>query len=116
MVSGDTRPDNEKRLHLNPFLHIDVLGIICFLVAGFGWAKEVDVNAGKFARPRLFTVLSRFAGPVGNVLMAGIAGSIVWMMSVFGWEDRVFPIVIAVNLTVAVYHVLPLAPLAGLQA
>lgn len=113
ILLGDARPDSEKRLHFNPLLHLNVCGVICFLVAGFGWPKEVDVNVSKFSRPRLFVVLSRFAGPVANFLLASIAGSIIWLMGKFGFEDRVFTIVLAVNLTVAVYHILPIPPLAG---
>jgi hypothetical protein len=45
--------------------------------------------------------------------MGSIAGSVIWLFKHFGVEDRVFGMVMAVNLTTAVYHLLPIPPLAG---
>jgi hypothetical protein len=56
-------------------------------------------------------VLSRFAGPLANLLLAGIAGSIVTIMNSFGWNPRVFLMVVGVNVTTAVYNLIILPPL-----
>jgi len=110
---GDVHPDRSRRLHFNAFLHLDILGSISFLIAGFGWPKKVDINTKQFADPHLYTILIRFGGPVANFLMAGIAGSIVWVMTRYGAQDRVFTMVAIVNVTMAVYHLIPIPPLAG---
>jgi Zn-dependent protease len=110
---GDVEPDRRRRHHFNAFLHLDLLGSIAFLIAGFGWPKKVDVDATRFSSPRRCTVLIRFGGPVANFLMAGIAGSIVWVMTRWGAQDRVFTMVAIVNVTTAVYHLIPIPPLAG---
>ncbi|CAN2040285.1 Site-2 protease family protein [Candidatus Magnetomoraceae bacterium gMMP-15] len=109
---GDFRED-EDRLHFNAFLSIDVKGIICFFLAGFGWSKKVDIDASNFSKPRLFMIISRLAGPAANFLLANIVGSIVWIMARYEIEDRVFTMVFAVNLCVAIYSLLPIPPLAG---
>jgi hypothetical protein len=110
---GDARQDSKDRFHFNAFLHLDLWGTICFFIAGFGWSKPVDIRADKFSHPVLFMILSRLAGPVSNFLMACIAGSIVWLMGRYGVEDRVFIIVMSVNLASAVYLMLPIPPLTG---
>jgi hypothetical protein len=108
---GDQRVDAKDRMHFNAFLHLDILGTICYLVGGFGWPRTLDIDASKFKRPRLYMVLSRLAGPVANLLLAAIAGSIVTFMNMMNWEPRVFLMVIGVNITTAVYHLLPIPPL-----
>jgi len=110
---GDAQTDNPGRFHFNPLLHLDILGVICFLAAGFGWPKPVPIRTERFSRPRLYTLLSSLAGPLANFFMASIAGSVIWLFKHYGVEDRVFGMVMAVNLTMAVYHFLPIPPLAG---
>ena len=110
---GDAQEKNPKRFHFNAFLHLDIAGTLCFIAAGFGWPRHVQIQSERFSRPRLYTVLSYLAGPVSNLFLASIAGSVVWLYQHFGVEDRVFRMVATVNLTVAVYHLLPIPPLAA---
>ncbi|MFH0995986.1 MAG: site-2 protease family protein [Pseudomonadota bacterium] len=110
---GDAQTDDPGRFHFNPLLHLDISGVICFLAAGFGWPGPIRMRTERFSRPRLYTLLACLAGPLGNFLMASIAGSAIWLFKHYGVEDRVFGMVMAVNLTMAVYHFLPIPPLAG---
>lgn len=112
-IMGDVHSDRSRRLHFNAFLHLDLLGTIAFLLAGFGWPKKIEIDTTRFDTPRLYTVLIRFAGPFANFLMASIAGSIVWLLTRWGVPDRVFTMVVVVNITMAVYHLVPIPPLAG---
>lgn len=109
---GDSRVGAKDRFHFNAFLHLDILGSICYLVGGFGWPRTMDLDRSKFAHPRLYTVIARMAGPLANLLLAGIAGSLVTVMKSLEWEPRVFLMVVGVNITTAVYHLLPIPPLA----
>jgi len=109
---GDRRVDPKDRLHFNAFLHLGVLGSICFLVGGFGWPRIFDVDRSKFEYPRLYMVLTRMAGPLANLLMASIVGSIVMIFNVFEYNPRVFLMVIGVNLTTAIYNLIPVPPMA----
>jgi len=110
---GDAQTDNPGRFHFNPLLHLDISGVICFLAAGFGWPRPVMMRSERFSRPRLYTLLACLAGPLANFFMASIAGSAIWLLKHYGVEDRVFGMVMAVNLAMAVYHLLPIPPLAG---
>ena len=109
---GDRRVDPKDRLHFNAFLHLGILGSICFLIGGFGWPRIFDVDRSKFEYPRLYMVLTRAAGPLANLLMASIVGSIVMLFNIFEYNPRVFLMVIGVNLTTAVYNLIPVPPMA----
>ena len=58
---GDRRTGARDRLHFNAFLHLDILGSICYLVGGFGWPRIMDIDRSKFEYPRLYMALSRAA-------------------------------------------------------
>lgn len=110
---GDSRVGAKDRFHFNAFLHLGILGTVCFLVGGFGWPRTLEVDPSKFRYPRLYTVLVRLAGPVANLLLANIAASIVYFMRIVEFDPRVFMMLIGVNVTVAVYNLLPLPPLSA---
>jgi Zn-dependent protease len=109
---GDSRIGAKDRFNFNVFLHLDILGSICYLAGGFGWARKLDIDRSKLAHPRLYTVIIRLAGPIANLLLAGIAASIATIMRTLEWDPRVFLMVIGVNITTAIYNLLPLPPLA----
>jgi Zn-dependent protease len=109
---GDSRPGARDRLHFNAFLHLDILGSICYLVGGFGWPRIFDIDRSKFEHPRLYMALSRAAGPLANLLLASIAGSIVMIFNAFEYNPRVFMMVVGVNLTTAIYNLIPVPPMA----
>ena len=109
---GDRRTGARDRLHFNAFLHLDILGSICYLVGGFGWPRIMDIDRSKFEYPRLYMALSRAAGPVANLLMGSIVGSLVMLINAFGYNPRVFLMVIGVNLTTAIFNLIPVPPMA----
>jgi Zn-dependent protease len=109
---GDSRVGAKDRLHFNAFLHLDILGSICYLVGGFGWPRPLDIDASKFKHPRLYLVLSRLAGPLANLVLASIGGSMVMFMHILSYDPRVFLMVIGVNVTTAIYNLLPIPPMA----
>jgi len=112
-ILGDSRVAPKDRLHFNAFLHLSLLGTICYVIGGFGWPRIMDIDSSKFKHPRTYTVITRSAGPLANLLLAGIAGSIVTIMNSFEWNPRVFLMVIGVNVTTAVYNLIILPPLAA---
>ena len=109
---GDSRVGAKDRFHFNAFLHLDILGGICYLAGGFGWPRTLDIDPGKLAHPRLYSVIIRLAGPLANLVLAGIAGSVVTFMKMMTWDPRVFLMVVGVNITTAIYNLIPLPPLA----
>ena len=111
---GDSRHGATDRFHFNVFLHMSILGTLSFFIAGFGWAKEIEVDTKNFKNhPRLFLVLTRIAGPLANLLMANIAASLSWILTNYDFEDKVFSTIVVVNVTMAIYGLLPVSPLPG---
>lgn len=110
---GDSRVNAKDRLHFNVFLHMSVLGTLNFFVAGFGWAKVIDIDKTRFKNPRLYLIISRLSGPFANLLMANIAASINWILGRYGVVDKVFATIVVVNVTMAVYSLLIVPPLPG---
>jgi len=110
---GDARPAPRDRFHFNAFMHLDILGTVCYFVGGFGWPRTMSIDLSKSKNPRLYTVIARFAGPAANLLLASIAGSLVLFMKILSYDPRVFLLVIGVNITTAIYSLIPLPPLAA---
>lgn len=69
---GDPTAKMEGRLSLNPFKHIDWIGLICLLFCGFGWAKPVPVDARYYKDAKTGIIWTSFAGPVANFLLSFI--------------------------------------------
>lgn len=110
---GDARKDPKDRFNFNVFLHLDILGTICYLVGGYGWSRKVEVDTGKFKHPRAYTVIVRCVGPLANLLLASIAGSLVMIFNKFETDPRVFLMLIGVNVTTAIYNLIILPPMAA---
>jgi Zn-dependent protease len=112
-VLGDTRREPKDRFHFNPLLHLSLSGMLCFLIGGFGWPKQIALDRNRLRHKTLDSMIVRLAGPFANLMLAGIAGSIVWIMAKWELDDQVFSIVVAVNLMIFVFNIIPLPPLAG---
>ncbi|RJR43210.1 MAG: site-2 protease family protein [Deltaproteobacteria bacterium] len=110
---GDARVGAKDRFHFIAFLHLDLWGTLCYLAGGFGWPRTIEIDSSKFKHPRLYTFLTRLAGPVANLLLASIAGSIAAMMKIVDYNPRVFLMLVGVNITTAVFNLIPIPPLAG---
>ncbi|RFU62369.1 site-2 protease family protein [Peribacillus glennii] len=115
---GDPTAKEQGRVTLNPVSHIDPLGTLLLLIAGFGWARPVPVNRFNFKRPRLAGILVSFAGPLSNLLIAAI-GFIIWYSLVGAGQDAsgpaytFFNMLIQINIVLFVFNLLPLPPLDG---
>ncbi|MBR5182508.1 MAG: site-2 protease family protein [Clostridiales bacterium] len=76
---GDPTPRNMGRLTLNPLAHLDPVGTILLLVAGFGWGKPVMYNPNRLNKLksfRLMNIMVHLAGVTGNFILALISGII----------------------------------------
>ena len=67
---GDPTARNHGRLSLNPLRHFDLLGTICMVAAGVGWAKPVPTDVRRFKNPKAGMALTALAGPAANLLLA----------------------------------------------
>ena len=100
---GDDTPRLKGRLTLNPLAHIDPLGALMIILVGFGYAKPVPVNARRFKNPKAGMALTAFAGPASNLFMA-----LIWYVSYM-----FFAYAAMINVSLAVFNLLPIPPLDG---
>jgi Zn-dependent protease len=120
---GDSTPQRNGRLTLNPLAHLDPMGTIMLLFAGFGWAKPVPVNPYAVNRKtKAGMMLVSIAGPASNLVMAAAAA----LPLRFGWValtgttgniltspgDFLLEFLF-VNLALFLFNLIPLAPLDG---
>ena len=124
---GDETAKKEGRLTLNPLVHIDFFGSILlpiFLVLTsspviFGWAKPVPYNPNNLKNPKKGAALIGIAGPLSNIALAVIFGILLRIISGIGVPMSLFPlsmlfqIIISINLLLAVFNLMPIAPLDG---
>jgi Zn-dependent protease len=117
---GDPTARLAGRLTLNPLPHIDPLGALAFILAGFGWARPVPVNGRNLRRPRRDMALVAAAGPLSNFAVAflGLVAFVLVTRSVrapyFG-EPLALMLgqVYRFNLLLAIFNLIPLPPLDG---
>ena len=119
---GDDTPRREGRLTLNPVAHIDLIGFIMLLVAGFGWAKPVRINTQALKKPQRDEILISLAGPATNLLLALVCGLLVWAdialagsmpIGVVRGVFNVLTQAAAMNVGLALFNLLPIPPLDG---
>lgn len=67
---GDPTAKLQGRISLNPFAHVDWLGVLCLLLFHFGWAKPVPVDPSYYKDRKTGIIWTSFAGPVANFLLA----------------------------------------------
>ncbi len=67
---GDRTAKQAGRLSFNPIRHIDPLGLLLMITAGFGWAKPVPVDMRRFRNPKQGMALTALAGPASNFVLA----------------------------------------------
>ena len=116
---GDSTAARMGRLTLNPMSHLDPIGSLALIFMGFGWAKPVPVDTRYLKNPRKDMVKVAAAGPISNIILA-IIGALVLRL-LFGTDllsnsvKTFFIIFMQINITLAVFNLLPVPPLDGSQ-
>jgi Zn-dependent protease len=122
---GDDTAKQLGRLSLNPLRHLDPLGTIMIFLVHFGWAKPVPVNPYRLKNPRKDMLWISAAGPLANMVLALVSGLLLrFLFTIGGTPDYhtgtvmglfMFMVVMSlqINLALAIFNILPIAPLDG---
>lgn len=118
---GDDTAKWQGRLTLRPSAHLSLWGTVLLVLCGFGFAKPVPVNTYRLRNPRRDMVLVALAGPASNLLMAVAAAALYKVCTLVLWSTLarsiaylvLVEIVMSVNISLAVFNLLPVPPLDG---
>jgi Zn-dependent protease len=119
---GDPTSEEMGRVTLNPLKHIDLLGFVMLLVAGFGWAKPVQFNEKKLRNPQRDVMKIAAAGPLSNAITAMVlsyfyvliykhlsVGAITGIPII----QEIFIYAIYINWGLFIFNLIPVPPLDG---
>ena len=114
---GDPTARYMGRLTFNPLAHLDPIGAILLVVAGFGWAKGVPINVNNFRNRREGILKVSFAGPAANLFLCFVAA---FMMAFLGkmhmLSDGLYRFLFWMqlyNVWLAFFNLIPVPPLDG---
>lgn len=124
---GDNTAKNEGRLSLNPLDHLDPIGTLMLLFAGFGWGKPVHVNPSNYTRKLSMEkgeAIVSVAGPLTNILLAFLLALVYQALIKFASAEFLVSTVgtiikliiaaaISTNIGLGVFNLIPLPPLDG---
>ena len=126
LAFGDATAKAMGRCTLNPLAHLDPIGTLMMIIAGFGWAKPVPVNPNNLYPRRLGDVAVSVAGPASNLALAILCAVVLRIMvasgvtvdptrDFAGADLAVFLLAytILINLMLCIFNLIPLFPLDG---
>ncbi len=126
---GDPTPAIMGRLTLNPLAHLDPVGALALILFRIGWARPVPVNPRYYENPRKGLVYVALAGPASNFFLALVFAALLrlsLMTNFFGFYyltggnstiiyliSNMLYMGVSLNITLALFNLLPLPPLDG---
>ena len=119
---GDELPKKQGRVTLNPLAHIDLMGFICLIFAGFGWGKPVQININAYKHPRRDRLLVSFAGVIMNAVIILVLALITKaaLPALLSNEApaayyvlQILLQAISINIMLMIFNLLPVPPLDG---
>lgn len=121
-MCGDSTAKEQGRVTLNPLKHIDPIGFLMLIFAGFGWAKPVQFNEQNLKNPKTDTIKIALAGPFSNAVIAMVVSIVFALIYSSGSQQltpsmqvlsEVFYYAIYINWALFIFNLIPLPPLDG---
>jgi len=122
---GDNTARDQGRLTLNPIKHIDIIGLLFIVFAGFGWAKPVQFNPGNLKNFRRDKAIIAAAGPASNLVLGILLCFIIRAIGAYymniesefsSFNQHLFLIIYiaaSINFGLFIFNLLPIPPLDG---
>ena len=112
---GDPTAKNMGRITLDPRAHLDPMGTILLLVAGFGWGKPVPFDPRFLQNPKRDSAIISLAGPASNITLAILLSLIFHVFGLGGITGLFVRLAIQYNLVLAIFNLIPVHPLDGFK-
>ena len=119
LKQGDPSAKLAGRLSLNPARHVEPLGLLCFCVAGFGWAKPVPVNPFNYRNFKRGNFWVSISGVITNFIMGFVfsLGCILMLNASYTLINfglyYFFLFAMVINISLMIFNLLPIPPLDG---
>lgn len=120
LAFGDDTGKRDGRITLNPLRHVDPIGFLLLVVAGFGWAKPVRFDRSRLGSPVRDEILIALAGPASNLVLAFVGAIVIRAVMYSGAAgaalEAVFEVAFifsTINIALALFNALPIPPLDG---
>jgi len=117
---GDPTPRSLGRLTLNPIAHLDPIGFgmpfLLFLLGSpimFGWGKSAPFDPYNLRNPKIDTLKIALAGPASNLILAILLSLVLHLVPASSQLLTISHIFISINLSLALFNLLPIPPLDG---
>ncbi len=114
---GDDTARLQGRMSLNPVSHLDPIGTLMILFAGFGWARPVPVNYLRLRQLRKGILWISLAGPLSNFILAFFSVLVYWLTIKMGFSSDFFRVLMftlaQLNIILGFFNLLPVPPLDG---
>ena len=119
---GDPTPKAQGRLSLNPIRHIDPMGFVFLLIAGFGWGRPVQINPAFYKHKRRDEFIVSIAGVTVNLIVAILFSFIAKAVEhayISNPSDAMYYLymimayAVYMNLILMVFNLIPCPPLDG---
>lgn len=115
---GDDTAKILGRVTLDPRAHLDPVGTLLLLFAGFGWGRPVPFNPINLKHPKRDAAIISFAGPLSNFLLAILFSSLIHILSLAGTYPlftSLFYLIVFYNLVLGFFNLIPVHPLDGFK-
>jgi Zn-dependent protease len=119
---GDSTARDQGRLTFNPIKHIDIVGFIFIIIAGFGWAKPVQFDPANLRNLRRDKALIAAVGPISNMVLGVILVFIIKAIFIYYGDTgsnfnmvllNVLYVAAYINFGLFIFNLLPIPPLDG---